>query len=119
MATIVGVVFGWECVVGVSMGPMVDVGENELPQAASKSINSKRNGKPSPNRKGKPTPNPQGDRKGAPLLYTTFAVAPYLLTSEGPASLEGIMEISPVVASSMVIRSGVSLLHRDSKHPII
>ncbi len=101
------------------MGPMVDMGANESPQAASKSINSKRNGKPSPNRKGKPTPNPQGDRKGAPLLYTTFAVALYFLTSEGLTDFESIMEIRPVIVSSMVIRSGVSLLHRDSKHPII
>ena len=131
-AIIVGVVLDWECEVGESIGPIVEVDVYESPQAASKSINSKRKGKPAPqgdreekptiNRRGKPTitrrgkpiPTPEGDRKGAPLLYTTFAVVLYLLTSEGLTNLECIMEISPVIASSLIIRSEVSLLHHDS-----
>ena len=114
----------WECEVGESIGPIVEVDVYESPQAASKSINSKRKGKPAPQgdreekptitRRGKPIPTPEGDRKGAPLLYTTFAVVLYLLTSEGLTNLECIMEISPVIASSLIIRSEVSLLHHDS-----
>jgi hypothetical protein len=87
------------------------VGVNDSPQAAMKSINSKRNGKPNH--------NPQGDRKGAPLLYTTVVFAPYLVTSEDFTNLECIIEISPVIASSIVIHSEVTLLHHNSKHPII
>jgi hypothetical protein len=80
-----GVVFGCERTVGESIGPMLCVGANESPQAVSNSRNSMRNGKP--NRDRKDTPNPRGDRKGTPLLDTTCAVAPYLLTSEGFANV--------------------------------
>jgi hypothetical protein len=106
LAIIDGVVLGCECAVGESIGPTVDVGVNEPPQAESNGINTRRSGKPNH--------NPQGDRKGAPLLYTAFVFALYLLTSEGLTNLESIMEICPVIASSIVIRSEVSLLHHDS-----
>ena len=111
LAIIDGVVLGGECTIGESIGPTVDVGVNESPQAESNSINNKT--------KGKPNHDPQGDRKSAPLLYTTVVFAPYLVTSEDLTNLECIIEISPVIASSIVIRSEVSLLHHNSKHPII
>ena len=112
LAIIDGVVLGCECTVGESIDPTVDVvGVNESLQAESNSINSKR--------KGKPNHDPQGDRKGAPLLYTIVVFAPYLVTSEDFTNLECIIEISPVIASSIVIRSEVSLLNHNSKHSII
>src|SRR6266571_9184367 len=111
LAIIDGVVLGCEWIVGESISPTVDVGVNESPQAESNSINAKR--------KGKPNRDSQGDRKGAPLLYTTVVFAPYLVTSEDLTNLEYIIEISPVIASSIVIRSEVSLLNHNSKHSII
>jgi len=109
LAIIDGVVLGCEWIVGESISPTVDVGVNESPQAESNSINAKRKGKP----------NHQGDRKGAPLLYTTVVFAPFLVISEDLTNLECIIEISPVIASSIVIRSEVSLLYRDTEHSII
>ncbi len=111
LAIIDAVVLGCECTVGDSIGPMVDEDVKESPQAESNSMNNKR--------KGKPNHDPQGDRKGVPLLYTTVVFAPYLVTSEDFTNLECIIEIRPVIASSIVIRSEVSLLHHNSKHPFI
>ncbi len=99
LAIIDGVVLGCECTVGESIDPTVDVvGVNESLQAESNSINSKRKGKPNHKRKGKPPTTHQGDRKGAPLLYTVVVFAPYLVTSEDFTNLECIIEISPAIA---------------------
>ena len=111
LAIIDGVVLGCECTVGDSIVPIVDEDVKESPQAESNSMNNKRNEKPNHDL--------QVDRKGAPLLYTTVVFAPFLVISEDLTNLECIIEISPVIASSIVIRSEVSLLYRDTEHSII
>jgi len=56
---------------------------------------------------------------GAPLPYTTFVVALYMMVSESFTNFASIIEICPVFTSSMVIRLEVSLLYRNPKHTFI
>ena len=116
-AILIGVVFGLEFAVEDSVGLVVEVGGCESPQADSRSSKSMRNGKP--NRKSVPRPGREGDRKGTPLLYTPFGVALYLLVAVGLANVESLMKFSSEIASSIVIRSEVSLIDRNPKHSIV
>src|SRR6266487_2262465 len=106
LAIIDGVVLGCECTVGESIGPTVDVGVNELPQAESNSINTKRSGRPD-------------------------LIPLFLKTSVDFIILESNIEISFVIVSvrvSLMITNlflysntfgGYSLLYRDTEHSII